>query len=69
MFQCKCLYQVSRKVSNSENTNALIYFLKNKSKYGKILYELTMIFIGTCAIIYGLMPEVTYVLTKVCVLT
>jgi hypothetical protein len=34
----------------------------------KFLYELTMIFFGSCAVIYGLMHEVIYVLTKVCVL-
>jgi len=31
----------------------------------KCVYELTMIFIGTCAIIYDLMHEVIYVLRYV----
>ena len=35
----------------------------------KFVHELTMIFIGTCAIIYGLMHEVIYVPTTVHALT
>lgn len=34
-----------------------------------LLDELTMIFIGCCAVIYGLMHELIYVFTKVYVLT
>lgn len=34
----------------------------------KFLYELTMIFFSSCAVIYGLMHEVIYVLTKVYIL-
>jgi hypothetical protein len=35
---------------------------------GKMLCELTMIFFGSCTVIYGLMHEVIYVLTKVSIL-